>query len=137
MTQKGDTMTKHLLAVAHGVALAACLFVSAAPAAPVTLSFTGIIQPGSFTYDGQTDIEGDWDGEPFSGQITFDPLTTVVSTDNSTYQLNASYSAPALMSISLNLPDGVVVSGDNMSAPAYLMEIYRNYVNPPNTNALL
>jgi hypothetical protein len=132
----GKMIARDVVAVlAVGLAFVVCPFFSPAFAIPVTLDFTGIIQPGSYTYDGSTGTSGNWDGRHFSGEITFDPLTTVISTDNSTYQIN--FSTAQLMSISLHLPQGVFLSGDNMSSPQYLMEIYRNYSNPPNTNLLL
>jgi hypothetical protein len=115
--------------------LASFVICDSVQAAPIKLYFEGFIQTGSFAYDPGSSIPQNWDGLHFTGELGFDPQNTVVGTDDLTYQLNTS-SAP-VMTMSLNLPNGALVSADNMSSPQFLMELYRNYTNPADTNLLL
>jgi len=115
-----------------------CLLLSSnsVSASPITLYFTGVIQPGSstsatFTNGGAS--PSIWDNQSFSGQMTFDPYATTFYTDNTSYFASIS-SDPTWLSISLNLPDGTVANGNNATTANDAMHIYRNYANPAGTN---
>jgi hypothetical protein len=100
-------------------------------ATPITLQFSGIIQPGSSVFDGA--IYTNWDKQTFSGRFTFD---TVLDSGTSTDNVSDVISPAPWTSTSLYFPGGVTVSSDNYSTPQFAEYIYRNYSNPPNTNAL-
>lgn len=119
--------------------LLASLPVAAAQASPLEIDFKGTLLAGFVAISPSGAVN--WDDRAFSGSFVFDSATAAndVTNPDGTYHFsNDNYAVPngLWMSTTLNLPDGVVKSGDGSTQFNSLIQLYRNYSNPVGSNLL-
>ena len=103
--------------------------VAAVQASPITLNFSGMLLPGFVTASSSSG-NGNWDNRAFSGSVSFDPATAaydITNPEGTFHHSNDNYDVPhpyvPWMLTTLNLPDGVVVSGNDSAQFNSLIQV--------------